>query len=830
MLRRHPNLLDAPALQTEVITSREGLARLADEWNAFVECTSARTVFLTWEWISAWLDAVYREGNVLVVAARDAENRLVAVAPFYHARMRLLGLIRYRCLRIIGDADSGAEYPDIPIRPGFEEAATRTVARVLLDKHHLWDCIWLPAAAGWTGVFGHVQRLCADANLHFHERPRDFAALALPETYEAYLSSLPHKRRGYVRRETRRLETSHDVELVRCETMEELPGLLTSLFALHRRRWAARGEPGAFARQPRMGRFYERFAPAALANGWLRLFALRVDGVIRAVQYGYAYRGTFYALQEGYDPDAGDGTGNVLRNLVVKACIEEGLREYDFLAEFTDHKRLWRAERRLGHDLFVGRRSLRNALLFAREVWPTGRYLRTWHPWDVRSDGVSPEETAEARGSATRCAGHGDDRRSLRPPATMGTGGSGLQVFENKTGAAPGRSAPVGVRPAVVSTGPAGEVPFTAHVVTDYREFLALENEWSELLEASRTNRVFLTHEWFRCWWESFGGNDELFIVCVRDRDRLVGVAPLRRFRARFRGLPVRKLGFLANDYSAEADVIVAAPEQPIIESILDYLTRCGTRWDLLECRRVRDDSPLWASLPVSTRACGLNYVTRPDIQVPYVTVEGSWESFLSRRSRNFRKALNRRHNVIKRHPDPVEVVRLSAPDDIGGALPSVFAVSSRSWKAERKRSIVDNPCGGAFFERLSALLGARGWVDLWLFYAGEELIAFEYHLNYRGGSSPIRADFDEAHRALSPGAYLECSIMRSLFDSPSGAVSEYNTCADGYAYELRWTDRIRSHNRAWVFGPSWYGKVMHGLGLLRRKKAEHEVPSCRDA
>jgi CelD/BcsL family acetyltransferase involved in cellulose biosynthesis len=107
---------------------------------------------------------------------------------------------------------------------------------------------------------------------------------------------------------------------------------------------------------------------------------LKVDGVIRAVQYGYAYAGVFSQLQEGYDPDGFDGIGNVLRNHVIKVSVAEGLREYDFLGGFSEHKRRWGATLAQGYDLLIGRPLAKNALLFAKCVWPTGRFIKEGRP------------------------------------------------------------------------------------------------------------------------------------------------------------------------------------------------------------------------------------------------------------------------------------------------------------------------------------------------------------------------------------------------------------------------------------------------------------------
>ncbi len=370
---------DAP-LVAELVTTRAELDRLAGDWNELLRDSKANTVFLTWEWISTWLDTVYPDAPLFVVAVRDSEDRLMAIAPFYLSDLSLSGLLKYKCLRIFGDCQSGAEYGDIIVRGGFEDAAMNCLVQELLTHSSVWDCIWIPNMAGWTGVHERFSKVCTEFGLYMHKRSREFSMVTLPGAHEAYLKQLSRNRREQIRRKTRQAEKSHDVESICCDHRDELPRVLSDLFVLHRRRWESVGQAGSFVRRPLMQRFYESFAPIALQRGWLHLHALKVDGVVRAIQYGYAYDGVFSQLQEGYDPDVFDGVGNVLRNHVIRTCIENGVREYDFLGGFTEHKRRWGAEVREGLDLLIGRRSLRNRLLFWRDIWPTGRFLQQGRP------------------------------------------------------------------------------------------------------------------------------------------------------------------------------------------------------------------------------------------------------------------------------------------------------------------------------------------------------------------------------------------------------------------------------------------------------------------
>ncbi len=364
---------DRPAkLTAEIVTTRASLARLALRWNALLAQSEAPTIFLTWEWIDAWLEAVQPAADPVVIAIHDGAGRLTALAPFYRSELRFLRLLPVRCLRMLGDVESGAEYPDLVIRPDCAEPSLALIRKSLLDAG-AWDCLWIRNVSDWNGAARRWRSLRSPRIPHCNERTRDFAFIPLPETYDHYLVSLSGNTRSIITRRTKQLLRTCSVELVRCESETDLDVLLDALFDLHRRRWRLEGEAGCFAREPRMADFYRRFGKVALHRGWLRLFALKLDGHIRAVQHGYAYEGVFSQMQEGFDPDAPVGIGNVLRSMVLKACIEERLREYDFLGGFSEHKRRWGAQLRNGRDLFMGHGSLKNRLLFARAVWPTGR-------------------------------------------------------------------------------------------------------------------------------------------------------------------------------------------------------------------------------------------------------------------------------------------------------------------------------------------------------------------------------------------------------------------------------------------------------------------------
>ena len=363
-------------MKLDIIENWQDVRALQPEWNALLRHSRADTIFLTWEWVEAWRRVAGEQVRPFVVTVRNEEGTLLGLIPFYLAELRLLHAIPYRTLRIMGDYAAGAEYPGWIARADREAEVLSLMATTLSAARAHWDCIWMPNMAGWNGAHQQIIQACQAAGYYCHLRSREFSAIDLPDSMDVYMNRLSPKMRSQVRRQTRKILEHDKIAIVRCRTAEELPTFLDALFELHHRRWKQKGKEGTFRRRPVQALFYQEFTKIALENKWLRLSGLQEDGAFKAVQIGYVYNHVFHSLQEGFDPDYIDGAGIVLRVKVIEACVAEGIRSYDFLGGVTEHKKRWLAKQRIGYDLFIGHQSLRNRILFAKRVWPTGRFLR----------------------------------------------------------------------------------------------------------------------------------------------------------------------------------------------------------------------------------------------------------------------------------------------------------------------------------------------------------------------------------------------------------------------------------------------------------------------
>lgn len=360
----------------ELVQNVDEFCALRSSWTELLAQVEYPTIFLTWEWISTWIKNVYPEADLFIIVVRDEEGKVVGIAPFYCTDFTLFSFFKYKTLRVLGDCHSGAEYPDILVSPDVEEAVLKQISNLLFANKCKWDTAWFPNIASWTNG---LQRFKDGVNeqkvLFFRTKEIDFSSILLPSTWKEYMAMLPGKRRSLLRRQERKAEKEFQLKLEVCEREEDMNEFLDHLFVLHRKRWELAGQEGAFVRRPLMVDFYRKMAPFALEKGWLALFSLSVNGQVMASQYGYIYNQIFSQLQEGFEPDAPSGIGNVLRQHVIRWCIENNVNEYDFLGGFSAHKKQWKSERRQGYSLFLGRKCLKNIIFNFLPIWPSGRYM-----------------------------------------------------------------------------------------------------------------------------------------------------------------------------------------------------------------------------------------------------------------------------------------------------------------------------------------------------------------------------------------------------------------------------------------------------------------------
>src|SRR5215472_11459827 len=111
--------------------------------------------------------------------------------------------------------------------------------------------------------------------------------------------------------------------------------------------------------------------------------------------------------------------------------------------------------------------------------------------------------------------------------------------------------------------------------IDNLEQFLSMREEWNALLQSSKSNCVFLTHEWLSSWWKHLADGRRLSIVTANDIGELVGILPVAVRAPQYARMMPRVLEFLGSGVigSDYLDMIIkGGRETEIIAAFEEYL------------------------------------------------------------------------------------------------------------------------------------------------------------------------------------------------------------------------------------------------------------------
>jgi hypothetical protein len=219
-------------------------------------------------------------------------------------------------------------------------------------------------------------------------------------------------------------------------------------------------------------------------------------------------------------------------------------------------------------------------------------------------------------------------------------------------------------------------------VIGDAAEFRAMETAWSELLERSDANRLFMGGAWQYSWWETWGERLglQLCLLVASRGDRLVGVASLYLDRIVLAGrLPINRLQFVGNAFRRQGTVRTEYLEfitdresaGEVCEAFARQIAE-SKRWDEFVLCDVLRTTPTSQSMQAAGRRHGWLSLDRLLDKGVRVDTSGRFEDYLSGLGRNTRlKLFNRR-----KYLDGLGRVELTRADS--DTLDDFFAILNR--------------------------------------------------------------------------------------------------------------------------------------------------------
>jgi CelD/BcsL family acetyltransferase involved in cellulose biosynthesis len=365
---------EIPGTQLSVRVQRGGqelVEQIAGEWRRLCDESGDEEVFYRPEWAQAYLQAFDPKAEVIVISAWAGE-RLRGILPLVRRRAFV------SCLPVVTltiPANVHSLRASLTVCSGEEGAVTLKALWQAAINLSGWDLIDVANVVEGNALDRFVGLAKADGYRMARKRISQTLYLPIDASVSStsdkaaqppWLAGTRPKFRSHLRRAKRQLEEQGTLELKHYSAAD--PEALKKFYSLEASGWKG-AEGTAIQCDPRTQQFYDTVAQAAARDGYLSLDFLELNGKPIAGHFGFNLRGRYFLAKAGYDEAfRRHGPGQLLVNEILGQTPQRGLREFDFVGPATWDESRWASARRTNYRVFIFRKSVYGALLYAARI------------------------------------------------------------------------------------------------------------------------------------------------------------------------------------------------------------------------------------------------------------------------------------------------------------------------------------------------------------------------------------------------------------------------------------------------------------------------------
>lgn len=327
-------------------------ARVERIWRSLLE-TCPHHYFLSWGWISTWLDSLPAEQETRLVAGFVDEAPALAFFLGTTIRKNAAHSWRIAALNATGNPyfdkiyqeyNAVLAHPDIRLDFDLFQRACHQIR---------WDELRLPGLAEeFTLLLGSLKDQPTRYNAFIEDDPPAFY-IDLERVrqhnldYQALLSS---NKRSQIRRSIKEYEKDGPITLQEAQTPQEALAFLHRLAEYHEREWQQRGQPGAFS-NAYFFEFHRELIARRFQHGEIQLLRIATPGTELGYLYNFVYQGWIYCYQSGFNYLPGNiyRPGLISDYFAILHNARLGHQAYDFMAGDSEYKRSLATDSRRMH-------------------------------------------------------------------------------------------------------------------------------------------------------------------------------------------------------------------------------------------------------------------------------------------------------------------------------------------------------------------------------------------------------------------------------------------------------------------------------------------------
>ena len=179
--------------------------------------------------------------------------------------------------------------------------------------------------------------------------------------------------------------------------------------------------------------------------------------------------------------------------------------------------------------------------------------------------------------------------------------------------------------------------------ISEYNDIKLFDNTWDKVLEKSKNKNVFLTIDWLKSWLNVYSKvGDEQVILCIKENNAIIGLAPLIIKVINEYGLRYKKLQFIGSNQCDYMDFVFTQEGPESLNSIVNYVLDNSDRWNICEMNNFSEESNSVSILQKLLRERSIAYDFKLLSVCPYVILDAEITQYLKSKKSGLRYDLKR--------------------------------------------------------------------------------------------------------------------------------------------------------------------------------------------
>jgi len=293
---------------------------------------------------------------------------------------------------------------------------------------------------------------------------------------------------------------------------------------------------------------------------------------------------------------------------------------------------------------------------------------------------------------------------------------------------------------------------------TPITSFQDIQTEWESVLKESSADTLFLTPQWQKVWWDTFGDGRTMVGFSYPDPDGVAGDGVAGIASLAKSGDTVSFVGsqdtFDYNDFP-----IRRGYEEGFYETLLERLDEQDCR--MLRLDSLRESSPTLEHLPEIARRRGYTVEIEQEDVTSGIVLPGTWDEYLGLLNKKDRHELRRK---LRRMDDQTDWkwYSLTDPAQVAERL-GEFITLLRLSRSDKDEFMT--PERERFFYNITQRMAELGQLRLYFLEMNGAAVATSLCFDYGGSRLLYNSGYDPEHSYYSVGLILIAMCLKDAIE-----------------------------------------------------------------